>query len=53
MHLKTLITGIAAVAAMALPAYAASDWAAVGKALGKTGAVQGARSTGSACRARI
>jgi hypothetical protein len=41
MHLKTLMTGIAAAAALALPAYAASDWAAVGNALGKTGAVQG------------
>jgi biotin operon repressor len=32
--------GLAAAAALAPPAYAASDWAAVGKALGKTGSVQ-------------
>jgi hypothetical protein len=36
----TMITMVAA-AALALPAQAATDWAAVGKALGKTGSVQG------------
>ena len=40
MKMRAMIVGLAATAALALPAQAASDWAAVGKALGKTGAVQ-------------
>src|SRR4051812_10943495 len=40
MQLTRMMIGLAAAAAMALPAQAATDWAAVGKALGKTGAVQ-------------
>lgn len=42
MGLRTTMTiALAAAALLAAPAQAASDWAAVGKALGKTGAVQG------------
>jgi biotin operon repressor len=40
MNLRILGIGMAAAAALALPAHAQTDWAAVGKALGKTGAVQ-------------
>lgn len=40
MHLNRILLGLAAAAAMTMPAHAASDWDAVGKALGKTGAVQ-------------
>ena len=40
MKLAAMIIGLAAAAALALPAQAATDWAAVGKALGKDGAVQ-------------
>ena len=40
MQTRTIILGLAGAAALALPAQAASDWNAVGKALGKTGSVQ-------------
>jgi hypothetical protein len=40
MTLRTMILALGALAGTALPAYAATDWDAVGKALGKTGAVQ-------------
>ena len=40
MNMREIIMGLAAAAALALPAHAASDWNAVGKALGKTGSVQ-------------
>jgi biotin operon repressor len=40
MQLRTMILGVAAAAVLALPAQAASDWNAVGKALGKSGSVQ-------------
>ncbi|MDB5444848.1 MAG: peptidase [Phenylobacterium sp.] len=40
MTMRAILTGLAAAAALALPAHAASDWTAVGKALGKTGALQ-------------
>src|SRR5438552_15008622 len=40
MNLRTMLVAMTATAALALPAHAASDWAAVGKALGKTGSVQ-------------
>ncbi len=40
MQFRAMILGLAGAAALALPAHAASDWDAVGKALGKTGAVQ-------------
>jgi hypothetical protein len=40
MSLREIVLGAAAAAALALPAHAASDWAAVGQALGKTGSVQ-------------
>jgi hypothetical protein len=40
MRLKAMLLGLAASAAMTLPAQAASDWAAVGRALGKEGSVQ-------------
>lgn len=39
MRVCSMILGFATAAALALPASAASDWPAVGKALGKTGAV--------------
>jgi biotin operon repressor len=41
MNLRSMTVGLAAAAVLALPAQAATDWNAVGKALGKTGAVQG------------
>src|SRR6478609_2266401 len=41
MKKRAILMGLAAAAALALPAHAASDWNAVGKALGKTGTVQG------------
>jgi len=40
MGLREVVLGATALLALALPAHAASDWNAVGKALGKTGAVQ-------------
>jgi hypothetical protein len=40
MRLRTSLLGLGAALILALPAQAATDWAAVGKALGKTGAVQ-------------
>jgi hypothetical protein len=40
MKMREITLGLAAAAALALPAHAASDWPAVGKALGKTGSVQ-------------
>ncbi|HET6971528.1 MAG TPA: DUF1259 domain-containing protein, partial [Phenylobacterium sp.] len=40
MDLRSTLIGLAAATALGLPAHAASDWAAVGKALGKTGSVQ-------------
>src|SRR4051812_30290918 len=40
MNLKAMLLGLAAAAAMTAPARAASDWDAVGRALGKTGSVQ-------------
>jgi hypothetical protein len=40
MSLRSMILGLGAAVALAAPAYATSDWAAVGKALGKIGAVQ-------------
>ena len=40
MKIREIIMGLAAAAALALPVHAASDWNAVGKALGKTGSVQ-------------
>ena len=40
MRVRTLMIALAAAASLGLPAHAATDWAAVGKALGKTGSVQ-------------
>jgi hypothetical protein len=40
MKLHVMMIGFGAAALLALPAQAATDWAAVGKALGKDGAVQ-------------
>jgi len=40
MRMRAIFMGLAAAAALVLPAHAASDWNAVGKALGKTGSVQ-------------
>lgn len=42
MGFREVMLGAATAMALALPAQAASDWAAVGKALGRTGAVQAA-----------
>lgn len=42
MGFREVMLGAATAMALGLPAQAASDWAAVGKALGKTGAVQAA-----------
>ena len=40
MSMRAIVLGLAAAAALALPAQAASDWNAVGQALGKSGSVQ-------------
>ena len=40
MNLRTSLLALGAALMLALPAQAATDWAAVGKALGKTGSVQ-------------
>jgi hypothetical protein len=40
MLMRTFLMGVAVAATLASPAYAATDWAAVGKALGKEGSVQ-------------
>jgi len=40
MNMRAILTGLAAAAALSFPAHAATDWGAVGKALGKTGSVQ-------------
>ena len=40
MKMRQIMMGLAAATALAFPAHAASDWNAVGKALGKTGSVQ-------------
>ena len=40
MGLREVVVGAAGALALAFPAHAASDWSAVGKALGKAGAVQ-------------
>ena len=40
MRVRSLMLSLAAAVVLALPAHAATDWDAVGKALGKTGAVQ-------------
>jgi hypothetical protein len=40
MMMRTILMALAAAAALAVPAQAASDWNAVGKALGKSGSVQ-------------
>jgi hypothetical protein len=41
MKIHVTLLGFAAALALGLPAHASSDWMAVGKALGKSGAVQG------------